>query len=78
MLSIAIAFLTGGVFAGLIGIGWIRLLSKAKVPESCHEECKRIKNMEHKFDILESDNRTIINERNNLALEFANKLNGHD
>lgn len=55
-----------------------RMMAKAKVPEMCHEECKRIKSMEQKFDILESDNRSVINERNKLASQFANQLNSHD
>ena len=81
MLSIIIAFLTGLAFAGAIGRGWIRMLSKSKVPEKCHEQCKRINdlncenvNLEKRYKIVMDDNRSILNNQTKYLTDISKEL----
>ncbi len=69
------------VFAGAIGVGWIRILSKSKVPEKCHEQCKRINelnsenvNLEKRYKIIMNDNRSILNNQTKYLTDISKEL----
>ena len=84
MVNEVISFLIGAVFATVISIYAARILIKSKVDEMIEEATsKKIKDLEfdnsflkRKLIIANRDHNKTIEERNNFAKDFNDKLKG--